>query len=114
MGRVVELGISGRKCLNCQITRLLAILIGLSTRTSHIPQRVFPRPERGIIISSFLCICEVLYTKPLFFTGLSLVPTAYFYCVCPFAHPAHLEDCQLNLLAKVCVGCWVLNISTIG
>jgi hypothetical protein len=48
---------------------------------SHIPQRVFPRPERVIILSSFLCICEVLYTKTLFFTSVSLVPTAYFYCV---------------------------------
>jgi hypothetical protein len=49
---------------------------------SHIPQRVFPRPERVIILSSFLCICEVLYTKTLFFTSVSLVPTAYFYCGC--------------------------------
>jgi hypothetical protein len=106
MGRVVELGISGGKCLNCQITCLLAILIGSSTRISHIPQRVFPRPERVIIISSFLCICEVLYTKPLFFTGVSLVPTAYFYCVCVLL-PIRLtwkivsSTCQLRFVLGV-------------
>jgi hypothetical protein len=113
MGRVVELGISGGKCLNCQITCLLAILIGSSTRISHIPQRVFPRPERVIIISSFLCICEVLYTKPLFFTGVSLVPTAYFYCVCVLL-PIRLtwkivsSTCQLRFVLGV--GYWTLAL----
>ncbi len=107
MGRVVELGISGGKCLNCQITCLLAILIGFSTRISHIPERVFPRPERVIILSSFLCICEVLYTKTLFFTSVSLVPIAYFYCACVLL-PIRLT------WKSVSSTCWLRSVLGVG
>lgn len=65
-----------------------------STRISHISQRVFPRPERVIIISSFLCICEVLYTKPLFLLVFPwFLQLTFTMCVsfCPSCSPGRLS-----------------------